>query len=525
MRRLAVFLLGVLGCAEAKTPALTALDYNVTFQSVEPAILQVEVVAKGKRDLAFELDPKGLLSVEIEDGNGKSKPGPDDGAIRANCDPACSISYQYDLSRAAKGGRERIRGSHEREGEILVDGPTWLLHPKPNIRGTKVDLRIHPAEGLAFTSGMRPARESEHYALRSEELAGLGLMAFGKKPGANIKVNGGEVATYVFPGKRRVSDATIERWVKQSASVFDQLYGHFPVQRAAVFLVPYAGSSSVDFGVAMGSGGATIVILLGEEADEKALLVDDWVLVHEMFHLGVPSFRHHEVWLNEGLATYYEPLLRTRAGHIAPNAYWETLAKEMPKGVSTTEPLQDAHSFQRMYWGGAFLAMRADVEIRRRTNGKASLDDGLAALLADGGDIGEVYSIKKIAEIVQASVGVDVLGELVSEANRGQKEERCHPDRDEASWPPHPCASEADTLKSLLWALGIRKEGAETTLRSDAQLATIRDEMVSPKRTDRLAQMLKLEPLSFARTSNGRGLGIEEIGIMNEPHSIANFLR
>jgi predicted metalloprotease with PDZ domain len=50
----------------------------------------------------------------------------------------------------------------------------------------------------------------------------------------------------------------------------------------------------------------------------------DWVLAHELFHLGVPSMPGG-AWLDEGLATYYEPVLRTRAGLVSEMATWTEL--------------------------------------------------------------------------------------------------------------------------------------------------------------------------------------------------------
>lgn len=90
------------------------------------------------------------------------------------------------------------------------------------------------------------------------------------------------------------------------------------VVRYQLDLSAAAAASRNDPEVALESGGdvfapASAWMLRRAGADEEALQ-RDWVLVHELFHLGVPSFWRERRWLDEGLATYCEAVLRTRAG-------------------------------------------------------------------------------------------------------------------------------------------------------------------------------------------------------------------
>jgi len=115
----------------------------------------------------------------------------------------------------------------------------------------------------------------------------------------------------------------------------------------------------------------------------------DWVLVHELSHLLHPSIVNRDRWLSEGLASYYQNVLRARAGLLSDQWAWTELHAGFERGVRGTSPgrslsevsetMMRDHSFMRVYWSGAAIALLADVELRRRSGGSKSLDTALAA--------------------------------------------------------------------------------------------------------------------------------------------------
>ena len=79
------------------------------------------------------------------------------------------------------------------------------------------------------------------------------------------------------------------------------------------------------FGKLLPESAPGIVLWIGSQADQTALR-DDWVLVHELFHIGVPSFNREGKWFDEGLATYFEPIIRVRAGLYDAHSAWRDFA-------------------------------------------------------------------------------------------------------------------------------------------------------------------------------------------------------
>src|SRR5262249_1004835 len=140
----------------------------------------------------------------------------------------------------------------------------------------------------------------------------------------------------------------------------------------------------------------------------------NWVLVHEMTHLAFPSVppKHH--WIEEGLATYVEPLIRYRAGMVPAESVWGDLARGLPQGTPQEgdRGLDNTHTWGRPYWGGALFCLLADVEIRKRTQGRLGLEDALRGIVRKGGSMAVRWELGDALAAGDDAVGVPVLSEL-----------------------------------------------------------------------------------------------------------------
>jgi predicted metalloprotease with PDZ domain len=122
-------------------------------------------------------------------------------------------------------------------------------------------------------------------------------------------------------------------------------------------------------------------------------------------------------WLEEGLATYYEPILRERAGWMSEEDLWRHFARQMPRGQRQEgEPasLEERDDIDSTYWGGALFALLADVRIREATHGERSLDDVLRAALAVLGDATHEAQLTDFVRVGDAATGTHVLAGLVA---------------------------------------------------------------------------------------------------------------
>src|SRR5260370_38321080 len=151
-------------------------------------------------------------------------------------------------------------------------------------------------------------------------------------------------------------------------------------------LAPVRGRG-VRNGRTFGYGGGRITIRVGDETS-PAELASVWMLTPEMVHLAFPSVDDKHHWIEEGIATYVEPIARIRAGHLTADQMWLDLVRDMPQGLPQPgdRGLDHTHTWGRTYWGGALFCLLADGEIRRQTNNAHCLEHALRGILHPCGD-------------------------------------------------------------------------------------------------------------------------------------------
>jgi hypothetical protein len=265
-------------------------------------------------------------------------------------------------------------------------------------------------------------------------------------------------------GNARI-DITIERstlrvpakdvflWVKLAAESVTAYYGRFPLPQVSIRITAFEGKG-VRNGIAFGNRGGRITIRVGNETSPSEL-ASDWMLTHEMVHLAFPSVDEKHHWIEEGIATYVEPIARIHARHVKAEQMWLDLVRDMPQGLPQAgdRGLDHTHTWGRTYWGGALFCLLADVEIRRQTNNAKGLENALLGILDAGGDIRKEWNLEDALRTGDRAVGVSVLQPLYTK----MKDKPVSVD-----------------LDSLWMQLGVRSDGASVHFDDSATLSAIR---------------------------------------------------
>jgi predicted metalloprotease with PDZ domain len=211
----------------------------------------------------------------------------------------------------------------------------------------------------------------------------------------------------------------------------------------------------------MGWNGPAIAIAAGR-ASSASDFTEDWVLTHEMVHLALPSVPEEHHWIEEGSATYVEPVARARAGDLTDEKVWGDLVDGLPKGLPQSDDrgLDFTPTWGRTYWGGALFCLLADIEIRKRTENKKGLEDALRAIVKAGGTIESDWPLMRTLEMGDRGTGVPVLRELYNKMK----------------------ATPAPVDLSALWKeLGVERRNGKTEFNGGAPLAAIRKAITRPK--------------------------------------------
>ena len=180
------------------------------------------------------------------------------------------------------------------------------------------------------------------------------------------------------------------------------------------------------------------------------------MMTHELTHMAFPSLPDDEHWIEEGMATYVEPIARVQVGQRQAKTIWAEMVDGMPKGepAAGDEGMNRTHTWGRTYWGGALFLLSADVEIRRQTKNQKGLQDALRAIVAAGGNIAEDWTAERAFAVGDMATGTHVLTSMYER------------------WSQNP----VDVDLPKLWKeLGVVKNGASVELRGDAPLASVRE--------------------------------------------------
>jgi predicted metalloprotease with PDZ domain len=335
----------------------------------------------------------------------------------AECRTRCHLRYQVDLQALAA----MCQGIDcaQRVGRAVVgSAAAWMLMPEPT-GDAVLRVRVGSGDPSRFATGLRRDRSrggEGGYVFRARELGEASYTAFGELRTSHLEVDGAALDVELLGPPLAMTDAKAVAWVRNAAACVAPLFGRFPVD-ATVFVVPVPGAEEVVFGRAFSLAGASVVLLFGSDTRAETAH-DDWVVVHELFHLGTPSFVGEGHWLEEGLATFYEPLLRERAGWMSEADLWKHFVEEMPRGqrkAGAPQSIEEREDIDSTYWGGALFALLADIRIIQDTRGERSLDDALRAALAREGDATHEARVHDFLQIADEATATRVLAQVYTD--------------------------------------------------------------------------------------------------------------
>ncbi|QSX79316.1 M61 metallopeptidase family protein [Agrilutibacter solisilvae] len=164
----------------------------------------------------------------------------------------------------------------------------------------------------------------------------------------------------------------LHRWAAEAARATLTAYGRFPLRQARIRIEQSASHarSPVPWGQTSRRDGVAVLLYVREDATLQELR-EDWTAVHELAHLFHPYLGAQGRWLSEGLASYYQNVLRARAGLLDDEDAWRRLdagfgrGRREDSGLPLRELSQDHRGTMRVYWAGAAYWLEADLALRR----------------------------------------------------------------------------------------------------------------------------------------------------------------
>lgn len=330
------------------------------------------------------------------------------------------LRYRIPLGRLA-ASRSRSDFATTKAG-VLAPIAAWLAAPD-GIHGVeRLEIAFRPAPGVHANHNLADAGAGRFLMARRDwRFAGYGtftakppLMA--SAPGPAVFAEPGRegperasIAISVLDDDFRMTDADFVAWIERFAGLTARFWAGFPSDRLLIAITP-GGRAGDPFGRVRGGGGVTMMLRLNREESQVFLNQRDWVLTHEMVHLGAPFAPSRQPWFMEGMATYLEPLIRALGGATTRQLVWAEWLRAMPTGVRGVRR-GGLDGPGHPYWTGAVYFLLAHKEYVRMGR-----PDAIAVCFrAIRRELGDAASRARVGDLIATcdqAVGAPVLADL-----------------------------------------------------------------------------------------------------------------
>lgn len=259
----------------------------------------------------------------------------------------------------------------------------------------------------ASLAGQALAQSSRRY-----QNAGAVYRALATQDGEDFRAGDATIRLVFADGAPGLNKDQLRRWVGQGAEAIQAYFGTFPAKQYGLLVVAQPGRR-IGSATSWGHNGAVVRINVGTEVTQTQF-DNDWVMTHEMMHSALPFLPYRALWVQEGAATYLEPIARALAGHGPSDAVWKQALDGMPKGLASPSEggMDGTTRWGRLYWGGATFWLNAEMAIYRATDGAKSLRGALSAIAPHFGGNGTFSQPEAVMDVGDGHLGQAILRPL-----------------------------------------------------------------------------------------------------------------
>jgi hypothetical protein len=286
-------------------------------------------------------------------------------------------SYSVTLRPERRGNSlEALTGTKLR----MTDPRYWLWVPEDWSAERPIEVRFSLPDDYAVAAPW-PRIGTDPYRYRVTPMlpAERGVVVFAPMQQSELNIGTAAIRINII-GSTSTHKKKYRDWIAATAQAVAQTFGHFPLPLTQIVVVPVKWEEGpVPFGHIVRGSGTTMILYVSQSATASALN-DNWTLTHEMTHLAHPFLGAEGRWLAEGLAGYYQNVIRARSGALSPGTASANLLRSFKDTAEEQDhgPLDDAGRM-RTYWTAAVMALDIDLQLRANPGKFNSLSQAMGA--------------------------------------------------------------------------------------------------------------------------------------------------
>lgn len=419
-----------------------------------------------------------LIEARVEGARRALEPNGTELRLKEIGQDAC-LAYSVNLRKG--GGRHDRSGNRNRMigHDLMTSAGLWLWRPEQLGAGEDIEVTFELPEGLAVSAPWQPVNlGAGHTVFRVGHTPydWPASVVFGRFREREFQVGGARLRLAVLDGAPPADAQQLQAWLSDAAEMVAQLYGRFPVSHAQLIVAPGAKGDEPTPWAYVVRGGAPAAHFFVNQRRPIQEFYDDWTAVHELSHMLLPYVVSEDVWLAEGVATFYQNVFRARAGRMSAEEAWEKFhagfrrGREGAGGMTLTQATENMHRgghYMRVYWEGTALMLLADVRLRQMTGNKQSLDSALTGLAECCLPSNEPWTARQLFSKLDEITGTTVFDEL---------------------YQSHVASREFPDLSHAYRQLGLVAHDAQIGFLPDAAFANLRDAIMGPRSGSPLAE-------------------------------------
>jgi hypothetical protein len=320
--------------------------------------------------------------------------------------PNSCLRWRVNLAQAAATAGDRV--AMRLHSGYLTNGSLWFWRDNDR-RSIRMEVTVPAGVSLSTPWTLRKTAPELTYSPAPTPAAWTSRIAVGRFSIKRVPVPGTDLLLAITGNLSNQQRGKFTDWISESADSVAGVLGKFPQQDVQVLVVPIGPrSEAVPWAHVIRGGGSAVEFFVDETRplDEFA---EDWVATHELSHLLLPLISRNDRWLSEGLASYYQNVLRARDGRLTEKQAWQRLNSGFARGRTGTRGVM------RVYWSGAAILLKADSQLRAQTDGRQSLDTALASLHECCFESTRSWKAKELFTELDRLTGLEVFSELLQE--------------------------------------------------------------------------------------------------------------
>ncbi len=358
-----------------------------------------------------------IENLQVLDAKGKKLKYKDEGQgeWKTDGDQRVSIRYQVKLTHDNyqwPAGIEEVV-YHTDEG-LMATGYSLLLASGEKMEGP-IEVEVALPNGWQAHTPWQRIGDSNRFAVENRRELLNNALFFGSAAAETFQAGGIDLTLVL--GKRFVSAKPLftELLSKQLHS-YQKLFAADPQSKRYLVIV----NEGLDDGGAFTNSFSQ---LIGEDATAANRVIWGYIMAHELLHfwngLSMVPVDTREEWLKEGFTDYLTTMTMARNGidsqemlfrrlENIPRRYLFARYVQSPEMTVRGAGEEKQKHRQMVYGGGAVTAMALDIELRKASNDKVTLEDLMRSLFSEFHHPNKRYELADVIRHIKTLTGTDM---------------------------------------------------------------------------------------------------------------------